>query len=291
MIRISGNHITASVSEHGAELTSIVCNGTEYLWQADPEYWKRHAPVLFPIVGSLRNGECTIDGRKYAMPQHGFARDMDFRLVSQDCSSVSFVLESDSETEKLYPYRFRLVISYRIEGKSIHVNWAVENTDSCNMLFQIGGHPAFNYPGFQKGPHTKGFFRFDNPDARYILLSDTEKGCADPDKVYEMKLDEGLLPVCENTFRNNALIFENGQIRSTTLLTTERIPWITVTSEAPVLGLWSPYGKDAPFVCIEPWYGRCDRAGADGDFSHKDWINRLSPGKTFHGGYTITIEQ
>lgn len=285
---ISNSQLSIRVSPHGAELGSIFANGREYLWQADPAFWKRHSPVLFPIVGSVWNNEYRVNGTVYSLGQHGFARDMEFILVHESAEEVRYRLESNEETLKIFPFDFCLEVGYRIQGKQIEVIWEVTNTGNKEMHFQIGAHPAFYWPDFDATVQERGFFGFDRSDGlSYILIS--EKGCADPSTQYTLELTERLLPLDTHTFDKDAFILENEQVRKVTLYTKEKKPYLSLRFNAPVVGLWSPPAKNAPFVCIEPWYGRCDPAHYTGEYKDKDWMQHLAAGITFKGGYTIEI--
>ena len=290
MRTISNKQLTIQVSPHGAELCSIVANGKEYLWQADPAFWKRHSPVLFPIVGSVWENEYRNEGIPYTLTQHGFARDMEFTLISEKEDEVRYRLVSNEETLHKYPFPFCLEIGYRIQGKKIEVMWEVKNTGDKEMYFQIGAHPAFYWPEFDASNSERGFFRFDKENGlKYILIS--EKGCADPSTEYSLELTDGLLPLDTHTFDKDALILENEQVRKVTLYNKEKLAYLSLHFNAPVVGLWSPPAKNAPFVCIEPWYGRCDRAHYTGEYKDKDWMQRLQPEEIFQGGYTIEIDE
>ena len=290
MKTISNKQLTIQVSPHGAELCSIVANGKEYLWQADPAFWKRHSPVLFPIVGSVWENEYRNEGIPYTLTQHGFARDMEFTLISEKEDEVRYRLVSNEETLHKYPFPFCLEIGYRIQGKQFEVMWEVKNTGDKEMYIQIGAHPAFNWPEFDASNSERGFFRFDKENGlKYILIS--EKGCADPSTEYSLELTDGLLPLDTHTFDKDALILENEQVRKVTLYNKEKLAYLSLHFNAPVVGLWSPPAKNAPFVCIEPWYGRCDRAHYTGEYKDKDWMQHLQPEEIFQGGYTIEIDE
>ena len=290
MKTISNKQLTIQVSPHGAELCSIVANGKEYLWQADPAFWKRHSPVLFPIVGSVWENEYRNEGIPYTLTQHGFARDMEFTLISEKEDEVRYRLVSNEETLHKYPFSFCLEIGYRIQGKKIEVMWEVKNTGDKEMYFQIGAHPAFYWPEFDASNSERGFFRFDKENGlKYILIS--EKGCADPSTEYSLELTDGLLPLDTHTFDKDALILENEQVRKVTLYNKEKLAYLSLHFNAPVVGLWSPPAKNAPLVCIEPWYGRCDRAHYTGEYKDKDWMQHLQPEEIFQGGYTIEIDE
>lgn len=288
MKTLSNSELTIKVSSHGAELCSICCQGKEYLWQADPAFWKRHSPVLFPIVGSVWENTYRHEGKSYTLTQHGFARDRKFELIACSENEVRYRLTDNEETHRKYPFPFCLEISYRIEGKRIEVLWQVTNTGTETMSFQIGAHPAFYYPGYDAETAERGYFGFDKAEGlKYILIS--EKGCANPDVEYPLQLSDGLLPLDVHTFDRDALILENSQVKEVTLYDKEKNPYLSLYFDTPVVGLWSPPTKNAPFVCIEPWYGRCDRAHYEGEYKDKDWMQHLAPAEVFNGGYVIEV--
>ena len=151
MYRIKNEEITLEISALGAEMKSLKDNrtGVEYLWQADAAYWGRTSPVLFPLVGNYRNKETVFEGKTYSLSQHGFARDMEFEVLSEKETEIWFVLNSTEETWNVFPFAFRLFLGYRLHERSVEVLWKVENTDSKKMYFSIGGHPAFNCPLYE----------------------------------------------------------------------------------------------------------------------------------------------
>lgn len=290
METLSNSELTIKVSALGAELSSISANhsGTEYLWQGDPAFWKRRSPVLFPIVGALWENRYRNDGAEYPMSQHGFARDSEFRLVKHTGDELLYALCDNEESRKAYPFNFVLEIGYRLTGNEVEVSWTVRNNGVGDMYFQIGAHPAFYYPGFDPAVKERGFLSFGGADGlEYILFS--ENGCVAGDK-HPLNLQDGMLPLDTHTFDNDALIFEDGQIKTVRLYDKERKPYLSLHFSAPVLGLWSPPGKNAPFICIEPWYGRTDKAGYNEEFRDKDWIKSLAPGEVFCAAYSIAIE-
>lgn len=287
---LNNEYLTIQVKSFGAELTSIVNNetGKEYLWQGDASFWKRQSPILFPIVGSLWNGEYRNNNIIYKMSQHGFARDNNFELISRTSDEVYYSFKSNEETIKIYPFHFELQIGYRLKKNRLYVIWKVVNTGTSDMFFQIGAHPGFFYADFDESVRERGFFAFDGiENLKYKLIKD--KGCVDPDKHYLLTLEDGLLPIDINTFDKDALIFEDNQINKVSLLDKDKKPYITLHFDAPLVGLWSPKGKGSPFVCIEPWYGRCDRYGYNGDFKDRDWMNHLRKGETFETSYIIEV--
>ncbi len=282
--------LTVEISEHGAELQSIRNASAEYLWQGDPAYWGRRSPVLFPIVGSVWEKRYRVAGQEFELGQHGFARDMDFVLVSQTENEVRYRLESSEETLAKYPYPFVLEIAYKLHGNKLDVIWDVVNPSSEKIYFQIGAHPAFNYPDYSTEHKERGFLSFGNAQGLECIRI-KEKGCVDAETKYPLELPaDGLLPIASDTFDAiDTIMLEDSQIDEVAMYRADRTPWLKVTFDAPVVGIWSPPGKVAPFICLEPWYGRCDRAGYEGDYREKDWMNSLAPGESFHSVYTLEV--
>lgn len=305
MKTITNGEITISVKEHGAELASLQYQGREYLWGADEKFWKRHSPVLFPIVGSVWNGQFRSQGNTYPMGQHGFARDLDFTLLTQSDTELRYVLESTPDTLARYPYPFRLEIGYKLSGKSVEVIWQVTNTGTQEMAFQIGAHPAFHWPllsdeTLAKGTDAmievllqstnRGWFQLDAKTDTVRSSVIRQAGCVSAQEVKEVSLTDGYLPLNTHTFDEDALILEYSQVTRVTLCRADKTPYLTLRFKAPLVGLWSPPGKNAPFVCIEPWYGRTDSIDYNGEYEQRVWMNHLSPGSVFNASYTIEIE-
>ncbi len=295
MLQLENSLIVAEISLHGAELTSLrrKDSGQELIWTAGKEYWARHAPMLFPIVGKVWNGRYRVGDRTYSLPQHGFARDMDFTVLCHDGESAVLALESNPDTLKSYPYPFRIEATYRLTGSELSVEWRIKNPGPQPMFYQIGAHPGFNYRDFSQDDPIHGFLRLiqaDEPVSRLIIGELTPDGYrADTASMLELDSD-AMLPITRSLFSHDALVIEEHQIDQVILYDKDCNPYIAVrTDDASVWGLWSPPGKDAPFVCIEPWMGRCDYAGYEGDISGRDYINELAPGKSSAFRYVISV--
>ena len=283
MIELKNEQLTILVAEKGAELQSVKdADGREYMWQAGPE-WNRHSPILFPIVCSVNDNTYRVDGKEYYLSRHGFARDAEFTVVSQGPQKVTLALHESDETLKVYPYCFNLGITYKLEGSKIQVIWHVENTDCREIHFQIGGHPAFNVPGGK----LEGRIKFDN-EAPMTTLKSYPDGSHDMEEV-PLEADMGIMEITSEFFRNDSVKIHNCQTHRAMLVDTDGEPAVTVDYQAPVCAFWSPYGKQAPFVCIEPWYGVGDPRGFSGEFKDKPLMNHLLPGASFMSRYTITI--
>jgi galactose mutarotase-like enzyme len=294
MIHILQNSsLKIQIKEHGAELSAItdVKTGIEYLWHADPAFWGRSSPILFPAVGSMKDHAYTYQGQTYSLAQHGFARDLEFTVKEICEDQIWFSTEASDETLKKYPFLYALEIGYQLKGRTIKVMWRVINNDSKTMYFSIGAHPAFNCPLNHNGKQDDYYFRFDTMEPlRYMLVDETGLEAKKPwGEQYILPTDQGVCPITSDMFDNDALIIENDQCHSVALLTPDKKPYVTVKFDAPLFGLWSPSKKNAPFICIEPWYGRCDSSTFNGTIEERDWINLLETGKEFKASYTIEI--
>ena len=284
MVELKNEQISIVVAEMGAELQSIKdAAGREYLWQGDPNFWPRRSPILFPLVCSVENDTYRVEGKEYHLPRHGFARDMEFTLISQTDDKVTMALHESEETLKNYPFRFNLAITYRIEGNKLHVIWHVENTDTKELHFQIGGHPAFNMPGGK----TEGLIKLDNEEPMDVLKSYAD-GSHDMVEI-PLEADMGILELNNEFWRSDSVKIHKCQTHRALLLDANGEPAVTVDYKTPVCAFWSPYDKHAPFVCIEPWYGIGDPRGYNGEFKDKPLMNHLLPGASFMSKYTITI--
>ncbi|MBE5961883.1 MAG: aldose 1-epimerase family protein [Lachnospiraceae bacterium] len=294
---IQNEFLQVTVSGHGAEMTSIYNrkNEKEYLWNGDSTYWGRHSPVLFPIVGSLKDKKYTFQKKEYTMGQHGFARDQEFILSHQTESELFFTLTENEETLKMYPFHFLLTVGYRLSGKQIEVIWNVENKDTKTMYFQIGAHPAFICPIDEEAEQTDCFLAFDNLSCLAVHKLDTSCGLMLPDVIHmplqnEPGHETGYLPITEDLFDEDALILEDSQTRKVSLCSYDMRPYVSVEFGTPLFGIWSPAKKHAPFICIEPWYGRCDAKDFNGTIKDRAYMNVLQAKQAFHASYTIEIE-
>lgn len=286
---LKNDTIVIQVDSHGAEMKSLKkpATGTEYMWCGDAKYWGRTSPVLFPFVGGLKDKEYRTKGKSYPMTQHGFARDMEFELLSQSENEIWFVLRSNDETLAKYPYEFVLKLGYRICGSQTEVLWQVENPGKETLPFSIGGHPAFNCPIDENTRQSDYYVSFGDTDeiiSSRIGDQGLVTGCMD---VYG--LTDGKLALTANLFDHDALVVEDNQTDTVSLCRKDGSPYLTVKMEAPLFGIWSPPGKQAPFVCIEPWYGRCDDEYFDGTLEEREWGNAIQPGEVWKASYVIEI--
>lgn len=286
---IKNKTIQVIVNSLGAEMASVQdAEGKEYLWNADPKYWKRHAPVLFPLVGGLKGKQYRLKDQVYTMGQHGFARDQEFELVSAADTECWYRLTESEESLAVYPYHFTLEIGYRLGDHSVETIWRVTNSGSETLHFSIGGHPAFVCPQSESEKQSDYKLHFYHEEPLTISLLG-EGGLLNGRKA-ELKTDHGQLPIDEHLFDGDALILEHHQVQKVSLVNPAGVEYVTVAYDAPLVGVWSSPGKNAPFVCIEPWYGRADAADYAGTWEEREWGNRLEAGEVFEGGFTVTIQ-
>ncbi len=290
MKELRNEHLELSLSEVGAELFSIrsAKSGNEYLWQGDAAYWDRRSPTLFPLVGGLWGGTYLLNGKAHTMEKHGFARCATFEVTAEDANSVRMTFHDTAETRQQFPFQFQLDSTFRLDKNRIHVEWEVHNPNAEPLPFHIGGHPGFFYPDFDSDTPLCGYLSFDNNTPESAAVG--RGGCLG-DVRYALPLEDGLLPVTDECFNNDAIIIDRNQIRRVTLHDKQKRPIVTVESEAPVTLIWSPYGIKAPFLCVEPWYGLCDHEDYNGEFANRPYTNIAPAGNSWKGGYTITLEQ
>jgi galactose mutarotase-like enzyme len=272
--------LSVTVKRHGAELCGLTADdGTEYLWQADPAVWGRHAPLLFPIVGKLAQGRYLYDGKKYEITTpHGFARDTDFELVASTESTLSYRLKATTETRKQYPFDFTLLRHYRLLETGVEITTEVTNPGAQVMPFSIGEHPAFSLK-WGLGDKVEDYaLQFEKPERLVAHLLDANGLLSDQSE--RLLSNQRVLPLRSDMFDRDVLIFLKLNSRSISLCSRRHARRVTVEfSGYPNLGIWAKPG--APFVCIEPWYGYADPATHNGELLHKPGIILLEPGKTF----------
>ena len=297
LFTLENDELLVTVARRGAELTRIYDKKAdrEVLWCAEPSVWNRHAPVLFPFVGKCYEGAYVHDGKEYGMTPHGFARDMDFEPLLCDMDECWFRLKDTPETYKKYPFHFEVEIGHRLEGRTIEVMWKVANRDSGEMLFMMGGHPAFQVP---EGKNIYDFtFEFNRRGCREGQFTDCLHYLAPNAKGYEkeelqgnLKLSEGRVPLTKGFF-DTALtyMFDEAQVSSVSLMV-DGSPYVTLEcSDFPYLGIWTMEATH-PFVCLEPWYGICASDGYKGELKDRRGIISLPGWENWQKSYQIRVE-
>lgn len=277
--------IEFTLSKHGAELQSVKKDGREYLWQGDPAYWGRRAPILFPSVGRPFEDTVRFGGKAFTMKQHGFARDAEFVPSERG-------LRMTGEHPN-YPYSFDLYANYVAEGDALHCRWSVVSRQQEDMFFQIGAHPAFLLPDYKADDPVHGYFLLldaEGREVRPMVTTQVVHGVGSRAFLPEPRQIESRIPITAETFVNDAILIENSQVASVVLLGKNDEKVLTVhCPQAQAYGLWAPTKPGCPFVCIEPWCGIADRDGFKGDFSEKDFVRRLGAGEEYLFEYVIEL--
>ncbi|MEZ0496494.1 aldose 1-epimerase family protein [Sphingomonas sp. IW22] len=287
MIEIASVGLSAAINPLGAELTHLRdAEGRELMTDADPAYWTGHAPILFPIVGELNGGRYRLDGRDYALPQHGFARRRMFELVEQSERAVTLRLTDDAESRAVFPRAFALDVRHSLNAATLTTTVTVENRDERDLPASIGFHPAFAWPlpyGRARADHRILFERIE-PEQLARIVPGGLIGPADRDS----PLDGRTLALRDELFTNDALVWQRVESRSVAY-GAEDGPRLRIDfPDTPMLGIWTKPG--AAFVCVEPWHGIADPEGFTGEIWDKPGIHRLAPGERWSVEMAVTLE-
>lgn len=290
MHQIENDFLRVKVREYGAELTSIFNKktGVEHLWQADEAFWPWHAPVLFPTVGRSVDDEIVIDGVKYPMEKHGFARKMNFKLLELSQEKMVFSISNNEETLKLYPYQFEFLIGYRLKANELLVSYEVRNKDDKPMYFQLGGHPAFAVPFGLKGHENESYSDYS---IQFEQAENSPRHFIDGDGFFDGRTgpvfnNANSIQLQPDLFKDDALIFKDLKSRTATIKSSNHEHTLTVDFHGfSYLGLWAKV--NAPYVCIEPWLGCAGTAGKQVEFADREGIIMLEPGEEFNPSFSI----
>lgn len=274
------SNLTAKINHAGAELFSLKSNNKEYIWEGNSAFWGKHSPVLFPIVGTLKDNTYTYNNNSYKLSRHGFARDTEFQLIDQKENSATFSMQSSAETLKVYPFEFELQLKYILEDKSLKIQYKVINKETTKIPFSIGAHPALALPG-----------AFENYSMEFEIEEPLVYNLLDTDLISN---ETKILSTIENKvalnyplFENDALIFKTLKSNYLTIFEHQK-PLIRMHYEDfPHLGIWTK--MNAPFLCIEPWFGYSDSTESTGKIMEKEGIQILEPKAIFNSQFSIEI--
>ncbi len=287
--QIQNKNFSVEINETGAELCSFKSKetGLEYVWQGNKEIWGSTAPVLFPIIGALKNGSYAHNGNTYSVPKHGFIRhNQNLGVKNKTNNSITFCYASSEGLKKDYPFDFEFEITFTLVENTLMVAHQVTNTGNEELLFSLGAHPAFNCPLFPNENYADYYLEFDEVQN---LNSNTlsSNGLLTENTISVMK-NSKVLPLTKDLFANDALIFKNIVAKKVTLKSANHINSIAVTySDFSNLGIWAKH--NAPFVCIEPWLGVTDHENATGVFKEKDGIITLPFQEKYQAMFSIEI--
>lgn len=285
---LENDKLKVEIDSFGAEVKSVLhkANYREYIWYGNPKFWGRTSPVLFPFVGSLKDKKYLWQGKEYPMGQHGFARDMEFEVIEKEAEQIIFKLVSDAQTLEKYPFAFELTISYALKGEELTVGWKVQNPSTENLYFSIGAHPAFLCPAHGENNKAGYQLSFAGVEELHHHGNTTDTGLALREDLV-IPLKDHKVEITEDFFDRCTYMIEGNQTGCVGILDSMGQKMVEVSFDTPLFAIWSPEGKNAPFICIEPWYGRCDAVDFDGDLSEREFTNVLEPAGVFDAAYTM----
>ena len=280
IITLSNNKISASINTIGAELIRLEKDNQNYIWTVNETYWNKTSPILFPIVGRLKNDAYTIADKKYELPRHGFARNFEFQILNQTENSVVFVLESNSETLKNYPFEFKLQLEYELDGNELKMKYSVENRSEVTMPFSIGAHPAFAI----EDSFSDYSLQFNEAEEFVSYELENEQF---NNSFRKINSENGQINLNYSLFEKDALVFKHLKSNELILLNKNK-PVLSVQFEGfPYLGIWTK--PNAPFLCIEPWCGLADNVNHNGNIFEKEGIQLLGNEFNFQRKIVINL--
>lgn len=286
-VSIENEHFKATFETKGAELQHVtgVHSGTEFLWSGDQHFWGKFSPVLFPIIGALKDNSYVYQDKTYQLPRHGFARDLEFEFEQIDEHEILFTLSHTTETLKIYPFEFKLAIRYQISGATLSCTYEITNPAKTDLLFSIGGHPAFAVPLNNEGTYTDYYLQFNkDEELSYHHIVDSLV----TDQISTIKLDEGKMYLNHELFYQDALVFKNLRSDCISLMNTKNYNGLDFNfSGFPYFGIWA--AKDADFVCLEPWCGIADGVNHSMQLEEKEGIESLAANQQWKRKWSVTF--
>lgn len=281
VITLSNSQISVAIKTLGAELCSIKNKlNREFMWEGNPNFWGKHSPVLFPIVGTLKNNTFYHNDTKYTLTRHGFARDMEFELIEKTEDSATFSIQSNSATLPNYPFEFELQIQYTLINTTVEIDYKVVNKDNSEIPFSIGAHPAFALPSSFEDYNLD----FEKVEPLEYTLLENDLVSQQTEKIHT---DTNRVPLTYELFKRDALIFKKLQSNSLTIIEEEKPILKVHFQDFPSLGIWTKVG--APFICIEPWFGYSDTTESNGNLFEKEGVIVLEANANFQAKFSIEI--
>lgn len=299
---LENEQIRAEIESFGGELKSLADKGSgqEYMWEADPAFWGKTSPVLFPFIGKLAGGAYRYGGKKYEIEKHGFVRDMEFIPTDRQEESITFYLESSEDTLRKYPFPFRLEIAYKLEGRNLKVSWRIVNRGTETMYFSMGGHPAFACPlkgGGEKAgkSRTDCFLKLYGKDLQPFsgrTVQSTEIMVPEgllTGSSFPVEVKDSLIRITEHIFDKDALCLEKQGVGAIGICDAGGREYVRLEAECPVWGVWSVPDSRGAYVCLEPWWGICDSNGYAGTLQERPYTNAAEAGETWEQGFIIRM--
>ena len=280
--------LKVELNSTGAELSSITTKtGKEYIWQANPKWWVGRAPVLFPILCSMKNNAYTYKGKPYNMTKHGFVRSAEFTTTGVDGNKITFEYTQNEETLKMYPFNFLFQVIFELTNNTLSTTYRVENHNNHPMPFSFGSHEAYRCPHNENEVFEDYYIEFEKPGT---YISETVEGVLLNGDVYSVIENDNVLPLHYGLFKHDTLIFKNVMSSKLSLKSKKSSTTIEIDYQnAPHLGIWTKPG--APYICIEPWFGLPDYKNHNGDIEKKDGIKIVEANESFAWTHTITINE
>ena len=288
MFHLENQTLRISIDEQGAELQSIFNKSDliEYLWNGNPAFWAKRSPVLFPIVGTLRDNTYYFNGHAYSMGRHGFAREKKFSPRQKDATCMSFLLREDESTLKIYPFLFEFSITYTLKENALSTHYRIENKGQSVMYFSVGGHPAFNVP-LVRGTIYEDYWLEFNEDETKPRWPISKDGLIEK-KPIPLLVNTDHLPLTKDLFKKDAIVLKDPTSSIVSLKSEKTAHGLDFNfSGFPYLGLWA--APDSDFVCIEPWCGIADPVDSNQQLTDKEGINRLLPANIFERTWTASF--
>lgn len=293
IIRIRNGQGVAAIDSTGAQLLSFQdADHREYIWDQNPEYWSSSSPILFPMISNLRPCGTEMEGQMYPLPRHGIVRYASFEVIDQKADSVTFCTTSTEETLQVYPYEFALYVTFSLTGESLHVEFKTVNTGNKTMYYHIGGHPAFYCP-MNTGERFEDYLiQFPCKENIYSPVYNIHTLQVEHDNLVHHLHNTDSIALDYSLFDSDAMIFTGLQSPYLSIVHKDTKKGLRFTPENfETIAIWSPIGKQAPFLCIEPWNGTAIWDTDDDVFAHKKGICSLEPGAEGICGYWVSPEK
>ena len=299
---LENEQIKAEIESFGAELKSLVDRktGQEYMWEADPAFWGKTSPILFPFIGKLEGAGFLHEGKRYGIEKHGFARDMEFTAAAREGDQITFFMESNEETLQKFPFDFRLEVTYVLKGKGLLENWRIVNKGADTMYFSIGGHPAFACPPVDDREDTgtrrtdcflklydeslRPFGKKEVQSTEIMVPEGLLSGAQFP-----LQVEDSMIKVGEHLFDKDALCLEKQGVGAVGICDAGGREYIRLEADCPVWGIWSVPDSKASYICLEPWWGICDSRGYQGNLKDRPYTNSLEAEGICEQGFTVRI--
>ncbi len=288
ILEIKNEYLTVKVSKKGAELQSVMMDEREYLWQADPKFWAKRAPVLFPVIARNLRDEITVDGIRYPMPKHGLAKDRIFEVENLAEDSLTLLFKSDAESKKSYPFDFEFRVTYSLSGKKLTQSYEVTNLGEKALYYSVGAHPALSVNG-----HFADWEVEFEKEEDLVSIDLNENGLIDPENTFPVSLENRVLKL--NRFKDeflkkDTLTFERIKNKKVTLFGKDREHGLIMCfDDFPSFAIWTHETRDADYVCLEPWQGMGQRSGETTSLENRFDVATLPQGKTDKKSLSIEL--